>query len=232
MRFGIVENKEEDRIRLEAYLKSFCQNVGVDYQIECFDQLNHHLADFDVIFVDVQLDGHNSIEHLYQMPIVGPRLVLVSSYKKYLLDGYKVRADLFFLKPLHQVEFEIEMNRLIEEMGIEMAGFQDTRIREDKVLFQDILFIESRLRKTVITYTNQKEQVVPIPLREWEVLLDQNLFCRVYKSIFVNLMYVTNYNKTDIVIAKSIKLPISRHYFKDFERQYLNSLSKWSNRYD
>lgn len=232
MRFGIVENSVEDRERLTSFLKAFCQKEGIEYQLTCFSSLSDDLADLDIVFVDVQLDGQNSIEQLYKVPLVGPRLVLVSNYKKYLLDGYKVRADLFFLKPLHQVEFTLEMKRLIDEMQIEKAGFVDERIREGVILFKEILFVEARLRKTVITFVNQKEQVVSIPLREWEEILDKTMFCRIYKSILVNLMYVTSYHKMDVLLANSIQLPISRHYFKAFERQYLNSLSKWGRRYD
>lgn len=44
------------------------------------------------------------------------RIVITTSYSKYAIDGYKIHADRYFIKPINQLEFNLEMRAVIKNI--------------------------------------------------------------------------------------------------------------------
>lgn len=67
-------------------------------------------------FLDIQLNHENGIDiglklkHIYH----DCRIIIISNYMKYALEGYKIHADRYFLKPITQELFNIEMENIIK----------------------------------------------------------------------------------------------------------------------
>ena len=59
-------------------------------------------------------------------------MIITSRYKKYLIDGYRIRADQYFLKPIQEVVFNTEMEDELYLFQIKYSGFYDENLSKQK----------------------------------------------------------------------------------------------------
>lgn len=154
------------------------------------------------------------------------KIIITSSYKKYLIEGYKIRAERYFIKPILEKEFFIEMEDVLNHYFYKEYGFVDEKISKRKILVKDILYIEYLDKHTLLHCTNEIVYKAPHPLKYWVDTLSKYDFCQCYKCFVVNLLYVEKMEKNDIVLINGEKIPVSRFYKKGFENAYVERLSR------
>lgn len=73
------------------------------------------LLKYEFLFLNIKLENKNGIELGIQIKEEFPNLhiILTSAYKEYLEDGYKTKADRFFVKPIQESLFKTEMKQLL-----------------------------------------------------------------------------------------------------------------------
>ena len=52
-------------------------------------------------------------------------IVITSNYQKYLIEGYTIEAQRYFLKPIEKEIFEEEMDKLLFRYKDRLSGFYD-----------------------------------------------------------------------------------------------------------
>lgn len=57
---------------------------------------------------------------------------------------------------------------------------------------------------------------------EWLELLKNLYFAQSYKSILINLNYVNEIKKKDVVLEDRSILPLSKHFHKSFEQKWVD----------
>ena len=85
------------------------------------------LLKYEFLFLNIKLENKNGIELGIQIKEEFPNLhiILTSAYKEYLEDGYKTKADRFFVKPIHPYLFKTEMKNLLLSYNQEEPVFYD-----------------------------------------------------------------------------------------------------------
>lgn len=83
----------------------------------------------------------------------------------------------------------------------------------------NIYYLESQSHKIVL-YTKDGELIYYARIKDLEEELRGN-FCRVHKGYLVNLAYVDEYSKTELILANGTKIPISKYKYEDFVKSYL-----------
>ena len=79
------------------------------------------------------------------------------------------------------------------------------------------LYIHTVMDKTVFRQT----------MAEIERMLPNDIFCRCHNSYVVNLKYIDEFSRTEIILNNGTVLPIGRKYCNDFQKKfirYMNSL--------
>lgn len=234
MEIIIYEDNLEDQELLSKFIKAFFYKKDVKYNIHlCKNSkdLLKNISSYDLCFLDMELDYEtkNGIDIGLEIRCVCAdiRIIIVSNYKKYLIDGYKVQADRYFIKPLNQNEFNIELEIILKNYLENYLGIFDIKISKEKIYFNDILYIEFFDRKTVLNLTNGKKIPTSYALKEWAVLVENLSFSQPHKSFLVNLKHVTTFDNTIIIMINNDHIPLSRHYKKKFVEKYLLALHKW-----
>ena len=141
------------------------------------------------------------------------------------IDGYKINADRYFIKPIDQNEFNIEMETIVNQYLKQYMGFYDNKISYTKIFFKDILYIEFFNRKTMIHYLNGTIKETPYTLKHWIELLNTNSFAQIHKALIVNLDYIDDLKSKEVKLINKESLPLSRHYKKIFMDKYISNLS-------
>ncbi|MGL5787502.1 MAG: LytR/AlgR family response regulator transcription factor [Bacteroidales bacterium] len=143
------------------------------------------------------------------------KVVFTTAFDQYALDGFRVDAIGYLLKPVSYPAFlhaARKAQRLIESSA-EADGYlivkADARIL--KIAYKDILYAESLRDYVIIGLEDGTEIKTLSTLKGIESTLPAPPFYRVHRSFLVNLPKVTVMERNSIVFGKKI-IPISESY--------------------
>lgn len=205
-----------------------------------------HTQKIDVIFLDIQMADLNGIELarvLAQMPDA-PQIVFTTAYNQFALEGYKVDARDYLLKPFNYEEFlraatkaynYAELRDKPAALPAPAAIATSAEKVQDEYLFlkveyqlvrvalDDILYIEG-LKDYVKVHlqTTDKTLLSLNSLKALEEKLPPNQFMRVHRSFIVALNKITSMTKNNLQVGK-IHITVGDQY-KDAFSQFLG---KW-----
>lgn len=232
MKILIYDDNENDTFSVIKLIDNYFLNKRINYEIvECTStpSLFERINNCDLIFLDIEINEENGIEigKEIRKRNSNVQIIIISNYSKYLIDGYKIQADRYFLKPIKHDEFNIEFENVIDHYLREYNGIFDKKIHKKKIYYKDIIYVEFIERKTKIHLSNSKEIITPYPLKYWEdVLKEENFFAKPHKSFIINFQYISGFSKTDIILITAETIPLSRHYKQSFDESYLDFLQR------
>lgn len=211
----ITDDEPMARKGLRGYIEKidFLTLVG-----ECEDaiQLNGMLkaGQVDLIFLDIEMPEMTGIELLSNLNSP-PKVIIVSAYEQYALKGYEFDVVDYLLKPVSFDRFLKSVNRVHDLLQTEQKE-EDNYIfvKSDKllkkILFKDILFIESMENYVVIQSASSKE-VVYTTLKQLYESLPRPVFQQTHRSYIVNIEKVTAIDGNQLTLA-SYKIPVARNF--------------------
>ncbi|OFY47918.1 MAG: DNA-binding response regulator [Bacteroidetes bacterium GWF2_41_31] len=198
-----------------------------DNPLDAMDFLGNESV--DLIFLDIQMPDLTGIEFIKTLPDP-PKIIFTTAYEKYALEGFKVNAVDYLLKPFSYQEFltAVQKARKIIELERNVASTSDSGnqflfLKSDykirKINFADILYIEG-LKDYVKVYVGLGEPpILSInTIKSLEQKLPPNQFMRVHRSFIVNLQKIETIERSRIVFGKNY-IPVSDQYkavFHDF----------------
>lgn len=185
----------------------------------------------DAIFIDVNmpdLNGLDFVRSLQQPPLV----VLTTAYSEYALDGFKIDAVDYLLKPFGMDDFlraSIKVKKRFELMNGTEQTSDDNSIyvksehRNIKIEAEHIRYVEGMSEYIRIYMVDAVKPIITLlSMKKLEEHLPANKFMRIHRSYMVNLQHIKEVNKTRIKLDNDVTLPIGDNYRDDFER-YLNN---------
>jgi len=208
----------------------FLELAGVfDNPLDAIDFLTEHVV--DLIFVDIQMPDLTGIEFTRSLEDA-PKIVFTTAYEKYALEGYKLNAIDYLLKPFSYEEFlkaagkarkqvELEINSLPTVEANNQFLFLKSEYKIRRINFNDILYIEG-LKDYIKVYTTTDEKPVMSlnSVKSLELKLPEDKFMRVHRSFIVNLDKIDTIERSRIIFGK-VYIPVSDQY-KDKFQEYLD----------
>lgn len=124
MKILIFDDNKRDREHLTNCLKTFFKNKDISYQITICqnkDELLNDIDSYDFLFLDIELGQENGINLGLELQKIEHHchIIITTNYSKYAIDGYKIHAERYFIKPINQHEFDLEMNGFIKNYLID-----------------------------------------------------------------------------------------------------------------
>lgn len=185
---------------------------------ECEDavQLNTILKtqQVDLVFLDIEMPEMTGLELLSNL-ISPPKIIIVSAYEQYALKGYEFNVVDYLLKPVSFDRFIKSVNRIHDllQTGPKEENdyiFVKSNKLLKKILFKDILYIESMENYVVIQTVSCKE-VVYTTLKQLYESLPEDIFQQTHRSYIVNIEKVTAIDGNQLTIS-SYKIPVARNF--------------------
>jgi len=191
----------------------------------------------DLIFLDIQMPGLSGIEFSKAMQN-RTRIIFTTAYDQYALEGFKVDALDYLLKPFSYTEFLKAANKAqtwfsMVEKGLEAneavipnAIMVKSEYRLLKIELSTIKYIEGLKDYLKIHVEGSDKPIVSqMSLKAMEEKLPSEQFYRVHRSFIVNLDKVGVIERSRIVFGK-IYIPISDTVKEEFtaiiEKRFLH----------
>ena len=209
-----------------------------------------HSQKIDLVFLDIQMPGLNGIELARVLDNAKnnkPRIIFTTAYNQFALEGYKVDALDYLLKPFNYEEFLHAANKalayqeLVEKSNgqpatnVVQSQAAETKI-EDEYLFlkveyqlvrlalSDILYIEGLKDYVKVWLQSAEKPVLSLTsLKALEEKLPSKKFMRVHRSFIVSLDKINSITRNALQIGK-INITVGDQYKEAFSA----FLSKWT----
>lgn len=232
MKILIIENDQNDLIETVTLIEDFKSktNVKISYKVEYdYSKIISIINEYDFILMDIELNNNvNGIDLACEIRKFNRdiKLIFLSNYNKYLIDGYKAKADLYLLKPVTQNEFDKAMNDLMKEYIFHNAGIIDQKISTEKIYFHKILYVERLSRKVYIHMTNGETFSTYDPLTKWIDLLSDYPFTQPHRSFLINMEHIQTYKKREVIMKNGYNIQITDYFINKFREDYICYLNR------
>ncbi|MBQ3770076.1 MAG: response regulator transcription factor [Prevotella sp.] len=196
----------------------------------------------DAIFCDINMPDLNGMDFVKSLT-VPPLVVFTTAYSEYAVEGFRVNAVDYLLKPFGLQDFQRAANRLKERLELptataqvsagQVVGSSDAPMSSDvlflktdyrivKVNISDIRYIEGMSEYLKVWLdTDAKPIITLLSMKKMEERLPAN-FMRIHRSYIINLNKIEEVNKNRVILDKDTYLPIGDLYKEAFQR-YLDT---------
>ncbi len=174
--------------------------------LDAIDQNEVELA-----FLDIQMGGISGIELANRIDTFKTKVVFTTAFAHYALDGFRVDAIDYLLKPISYNAFERSVRKVERLMGIspnvnspmaENYMVIKSEYKLVKLYYKDILYLESLKDYVSITLCDGSQVKTLSTLKGIDSTLPQDRFIRVHRSFIVNIAKVKMIEKNAIIFGK------------------------------
>lgn len=202
--------------------------------IEAMKALPDHPV--DLLFLDIQIPDLNGLEFSRMVP-ESTRIVFTTAFGQYALDGYRVNALDYLLKPISYADFTEAVNKAIQWFELKQKAEEDPvgntagkeleyiYVKSDYKLIQveldKILFIEGLKDYIKIHLEDMARPILSLTsLKSMEEKLPAERFIRVHRSFIVQKQKIKIIEKGRIIFGKNY-IPVSDSYKQELQN-YVN----------
>ena len=177
--------------------------------IEARQFLEHDTV--DAVFCDINMPDLNGMDFVKSLA-APPLVVFTTAYSEYAVEGFRVNAVDYLLKPFGLQEFQRAANRLKERC---LPPPPDYRIV--KVNIADIRYIEAMSEYLKVWLEGEPKPIITLlSLKKMEERLPDH-FMRIHRSYIVNLTKIREVNKNRVILDADTYLPVGDLYKESFQ---------------
>lgn len=220
----------DDETEIRNRIREMIGRRKADCQVELYETGEELLSSgisFDMIFLDIQLEGKNGIEIARMLRQKGKEsiLIFITGLKEYVFDAFDVGAFHYLLKPVDEKKFSEVFDRAITETEgkkKQETFLIKTRSRSVAVRKCQILYVESRMRKVEIHACRETYEIYGT-MNGLEKELGEG-FYRCHRGYLVNLAHVSEYTSDSIRLSDGTRIYLSREKYNEFVKVYMDYL--------
>lgn len=188
----------------------------------------------DLLFLDIQMPELNGLEFSHMVP-EDTRIVFTTAFGQYALDGYKVNALDYLLKPISYTDFLQSVNKAVQWFDRKRVTDNEPTDKPDfiyvksdykliQISLKDILYIEGLKDYVKIHLEGESRPILSLTsLKALEEKLPTDRFIRVHRSYIVQKQKIKVIDKARIVFGKEY-IPVSESYKQELQN-YINDHS-------
>lgn len=215
----LVDDAPSNLKTLNGLLKEYCPDISVVATCSTIKETEKAIKknNPELIFLDVELQNELGFDLFELFPSPNFEVIFTTAHEKYALQAIKSSCLEYLLKPVDFRElvkavekFEKQQQLTINKRKIEVLLENVNSIHQTVnkiaipnangyVFFNtaEILYCEADMNYTKVV-TNKNESFLSTKnLKEFEEMLDAEVFFRCHKSWLINLNYIKQYSRVD-----------------------------------
>lgn len=181
----------------------------------------------DLLFVDINmpdLNGLDFVKSLNQKPLI----IFTTAYSEYALEGFKVDAIDYLLKPIGYPDFLKAAQKAEKYLGNAKESSEKLQMDDEhlfikseykivRINLSEIKYIEGMREYVRIHLLHSKPVMSLLSMKSIEQQLPEDRFMRVHRSFIVNLKQVNMIERNRIIFDNEVYIPISEQYKEKFQ---------------
>lgn len=251
LRSIIVDDEERGRDNLKYLISQYCPELEVVATAASAEEAREFVSSLkpDVVFLDIEMPEKNGFDFLdfyNQRPFA---VIFVTAFGKHALRAIKASAVDYILKPIAVSDLKEAVRKLLESRKNEQLQdiISSVNISQTQVLLEnlrkghsferimltkprgfkivhvnDILYLKSEGVYTLVHLVEGETCSECHTLKEYESMLDPEVFYRIHKSYLLNLYHVSEFEYSNtggiVTLTNGEKLKVSARRVSQFTR--------------
>lgn len=203
----------------------FLECIGVcSSAIEALAFMNKNKV--DLLFLDIQMPELSGLEFSKNVP-KETRIIFTTAFDQYALEGYKVNALDYLLKPFSYNEFYSAARRAHEWFEAQTATgsnrnngsiFVKSEYKQVRIDLKDVLYFEGLKDYIKIWIKDQPKPILTLlRLKALESELDPKRFMRIHRSFTVSLENIRAVERGAVLMSNGVYITIADQYKTKFQ---------------
>jgi len=235
---SILENELEEAKKTQEMLDTFFTSKNQEFSCDTFhhsqDFLSSSITKYDLIILDILLDegdAYNGIQVAQKVRELNKNVVIIFVTKtaQFAIDGYKVDAIDYILKPLVYEDFYL---KLVKAMNVLKYHVEKELVFKNsdgifKIKESEIVYIEVRKHYLYFQLKNKTETFRGTMKEISQELTNQ--FKKSSNSFLANLQYIKLIKKDSVILEcdnQTYQIPLT----KLFRNSFILALENYSGR--
>ncbi len=184
-------------------------------------------TDVQLLFVDINMPGLSGMDFV-KASGGGRMVIFTTAYGEYAVEGFRVDAVDYLLKPISYNDFLEAANKALAlhrlrtapacAQPLEECLFVQSEYRTVRIDLDKIRYIEGMGEYVRIHLTEGKPVMTLMSLRSLEERLPKTRFMRVHRSFIVSLAAVQAVERGRILVDERTAIPVGEQYKEEFQR--------------
>lgn len=223
-RVAIMDDSETDAQFVRDLLIDWSENRQLGIQAQIFSSAESFLfryaedKDWDILLLDIEMGAMDGVTMAKRVrrDNEAVQIVFITGYSDYIAEGYEVAALHYLMKPVNREKLLSVLDRAMEKrrqqercLILESAG------ELVRIPFYEIRYLE--VRQNYVTVHAKDDHTVKRTLGDFEKELDSR-FCRVGRSMIVNLSFIQRVTKTEVRLSDGTVLSLPRGAYEPLNR--------------
>ena len=188
--------------------------------LEAMKEMRDHPV--QLLFLDIQMPELSGIEFAKILP-ADTKIIFTTAFQQYAIEGYKVNALDYLMKPISYDDFLKAANKALEWFGTvqrrstaveDRFMFVKSDYKLMRVALDDIKYVEGLKDYLRIHLVNGDKIMSLMSMKKLEDYLPRPEFLRVHRSYIVHMTMVQQIDRLRIVFGDEY-IPISDSYKDD-----------------
>jgi two-component system, LytTR family, response regulator len=236
----IVDDEPAQREQLSKRIVSHFPQLNIAAVCSDAQEAMIAIARFspDLVFLDVEMPGMSGFQMLESIKEIRFSVIFTTSHADYAVQAFRVAAIDFLLKPYHDEDFQIAVNRFLNQhhkpeanhlqqllSNLSQADKNNRKIALPTsngfvfIRIGDIVRLESQNTYTTFFMSDKNQFVVSRTLKDCEEILAPEGLLRVHQSHMVNPDHIKKYFKGEggtIEMLDGSMVEVSRRKKEEF----------------
>lgn len=220
MRIVICDDQQMYRDEIVSKCKCILSESKSTY--DCFssgEELLNADITFDFLFLDIEMSGLDGIQikEILERQNNKAKIIFLTSHAERMPDAFGANVIGFLTKPVQEDKFR----QIIDKMKLHFHKSLVEWEGDGKYYSfgaEEIFYIEAQDKYTLVAIGKDR-YLVRRTLKAWEILLPEDIFCKVNRSFLINMNLYHKY-KNEIIIEEGKVIRISRKDRAIIEEKY------------
>lgn len=231
MKIGICDDEkcfiEGTRHLVEEWAKKHNIFVSI-YEFTNGDDLisSHQKNCMDLIILDVIMPLFNGIDTAKELRIHDQNVpvIFLTSSREYAVDSYDVHAFYYLMKPLKKDQFFKVMDEFLSSFNKKKETFL-AKIPGGNcnITLDETVCLEAQNKEVIVYLANGTQLNIKELFSDCAgIFTTEKGFFKCHRSYIVNMKYIEQFTKTQLVTKNGMHVPVSRNNYAAFKKTYFS----------
>lgn len=223
-KIAVCDDSNADSSYVAQLLAKWAKDRNLEISVAQFPSAESFLfryaedKNWDILLLDIEMgamDGVTMAKRVRQSN-EAVQIVFITGYSDYIAEGYEVAALHYLMKPVSKEKLMTVLDRALEKRKQEERCLNLTSAGEMvRIPLYEIRYLD--VSANYVTVHAKADHTVKRTLGDFEKELDDR-FCRVGRSMILNLKYVRRVTKTEVHLSDGTVLPLPRGAYEPLNR--------------
>ncbi len=236
MKAAVCDDEKVFHKEMSAFVRRYMRARNVEIYTDFYEngeELLRSQKQYDIIFLDYQMEGINGIETPWKLRETNSDsvIIFISAYPAAALDAYEVKTFRFLVKPIDETKLFRALDDYLKSIDYDNLLLLHTHEGDYKIKLSEIIYLEADGKYTTVR-TKDRSLRVHINLKQLEIKLPSSNFIRCSKAYVVGFAHISNHNSTEIFFDNGEKACIGAHYAAKFKTEFQNYIMRYNEVHD